>query len=290
VASAGLVAMAARSRSPKARPRDAAEASGLSLKGRKALVTGGSKGIGRETTELFLSLGAEVAICARGEKELEVVRQLAPDRCHAIVADLSTEKGVKELIGKLPWSELDILVNNCGTNIRKRAEDFESEEFAKVFDTNFMSCMWLSRAALPLLKSAGEKRKAEGKSGAAVVNISSVAGCTHIPSGFPYAASKAAMDQMTRNLAVEWARFGIRVNSVAPGAIDTPLIRTANPQYIADFKERKPMGRLGQVEEIARPIAFLSSDAASFITGQTLYVDGGFTVTGFNKVPSYWED
>ena len=98
------------------------------------------------------------------------------------------------------------------------------------------------------------------------------------------------MDQMTRNLAVEWARFGIRVNSVAPGAIDTPLIRTANPQYIADFKERKPMGRLGQVEEIARPIAFLSSDAASFITGQTLYVDGGFTVTGFNKVPSYWED
>ena len=123
-------------------------------------------------------------------------------------------------------------MNNCGTNIRKRAEDFESEEFAKVFDTNFMSCMWLSMAALPLLKSASEKRKAEGKSGAAVVNISSVAGCTHIPSGFPYAASKAAMDQMTRNLAVEWSRFGIRVNSVAPGAIDTPLIRTANPQLV----------------------------------------------------------
>ena len=123
-------------------------------------------------------------------------------------------------------------MNNCGTNIRKRAEDFESEEFAKVFDTNFMSCMWLSMAALPLLKSASEKRKAEGKSGAAVVNLSSVAGCTHIPSGFPYAASKAAMDQMTRNLAVEWSRFGIRVNSVAPGAIDTPLIRTANPQLV----------------------------------------------------------
>lgn len=292
VPSLGLaLAMAARSRSPKVARAGAIEASGLSLEGRKALVTGGSKGIGRATTELFLKLGAEVAICARGETELEAVRQLAPDRCHAIVADLSTENGVKELIAKLPWKELDILVNNCGTNIRKKAEEFTNEEFSKVFDTNFMSCMWLSRAALPLLKSGSERRKAQGATGgAAVVNLSSVAGTTHIPSGFPYAASKAAMDQMTRNLGVEWARFGIRVNSVAPGAIETPLIRTANPQYIADFKERKPMGRLGQVEEIARPIAFLASDAASFITGQTLYVDGGFTVTGFNKVPSYWED
>lgn len=178
------------------------------------------------------------------------------------------------------------MVNNCGTNIRKKAEEFDHEEFTKVFDTNFMSCMWLSLAALPLLKAASEKRKGGG---AAVVNLSSVAGCTHIPSGFPYAASKAAMDQMTRNLSVEWARFSIRVNSVAPGPIETPLIRTAHPQYIADFKERIPMGRLGQVEEIARPIAFLASDAAAFITGQTLYLDGGFTVTSFNKVPSYWE-
>ena len=142
-----------------------------------------------------------------------------------------------------------------------------------------MSCMWLTQEALPLLKSAR----------GSVVNLSSVAGSGHIPSGFPYAASKAAMEQMTRNLAVEWAVHGIRVNCVAPGAIETPLIRTANPQYIKDFLERKPMGRLGQVAEIARPIAFLASEASSFVTGQTLTVDGGFTVTSFNKVPGYWE-
>ncbi|CAK9101421.1 unnamed protein product [Durusdinium trenchii] len=284
----------ARSRSPKERKNgsgasQAAECSGMSLEGRRALVTGGSKGIGRATAELLLKLGAEVAICARGDSELQAVRTSsgAAERCHAIVADLSTEEGVKDLMAKLPWKELDILVNNCGTNIRKRAEDFEPEEFRKIFDTNFMSSMWLSRAALPLLKSAAEKGK---PGGAAVVNISSVAGRTHIPSGFPYAASKAAMDQMTRNLAVEWARFGIRVNAVAPGVIETPLIKTASPIYVADFKERKPLSRMGQVNEIARPIAFLASESASFITGQILVVDGGFTATCFNKVPSYWED
>lgn len=98
------------------------------------------------------------------------------------------------------------------------------------------------------------------------------------------------MNQMTRNLAVEWARFGIRVNAVAPGAIATPLVAKANPTYIEDFRQRKPLGRLGDVMEVARPIAFLASDAAAFITGQTLHVDGGFTVTSFNEVPDYWDD
>ncbi|CAJ1366558.1 unnamed protein product [Effrenium voratum] len=243
----------------------------------------------------------QVAICARGEAELQKVAQQLlglfwgrfaagfPGQCHAIVADLSSEQGVKDLMSKLPWKELDILVNNCGTNIRKKAEEFEKEEFAKVFDTNFMSCMWLltwlSLSALPLLRASD---KSQGRT-AAVVNISSVAGYTHIPSGFPYAASKAAMNQMTKNLSVEWARFGIRVNAVGPGAIETPLMETASKTYLADFKDRKPLGRLGQVGEVARPVAFLASEAASFITGQTLYVDGGFTATSFNRAPGYWE-
>ena len=236
--------------------------------------------------------GADVAICARGEADLQAAQQRMPRRehCHTIVADLSSEAGVKALIDQLPWPELDILVNNCGTNIRKKAEDFEEADFKKVFNTNFMSCMWLTQASLPLLRKASEAAQAsKRRCGSAVVNISSIAGCRHIPSGFVYGASKAAMDQMTRNLAVEWARFGIRVNSVAPGVIETPLIKGAGPIYIGDFTKLKPMKRMGQPMEVARPIAFLASDASSFVTGQTLYVDGGFTASGFNQIPGYWE-
>lgn len=255
---------------------------GMDMSGKRVLVTGGSKGIGLACAQLFIELGAEVTICARGLPDLESAKKSmkAPERCEIMVADLSSETGIKEFVQAFPHQELHALINNAGHNIRKKAEDFTMKEFESIFSLNFFSAYQLSVAFLPHLRRAGD---------GSLVNIGSVAGNTHIPSGLAYGASKAAMEQMTRNLSVEWARFGIRVNCVAPGPISTPLLAGAPEIYKNDFKKRIPMGRFGDPMEVARPVAFFASQASSYVTGQLLYVEGGFCATSFNEVPSYWE-
>jgi Tropinone reductase 1 len=188
----------------------------------------------------------------------------ADDRAHlvALVEDLS--------------GGLDILVNNVGTNIRRPAADYSAEEFATVFAVNLDTAFELSRLCLDAMSGRD----------AAIVNVASVAGLTHLCTGAPYAMTKAAMIQMTRNLAVEWAPRGIRVNAVAPWYIDTPLAREvlADPEYRQAVLDRTPMGRIGEPEEVAAAVAFLCLPAAAYITGQCLVVDGGFSVCGL-QVP-----
>jgi Tropinone reductase 1 len=170
-----------------------------------------------------------------------------------------------------------VLVNNVGTNLRKRAEDYSLDEYQHILATNLTSSFDACRRAHALLTTS----RAEG--GASVVNVVSVAGMTHVRSGAPYGMTKAALIQLTRNLACEWAAAGVRVNAVAPWYIWTPLSQPVleRDDYRRSVTERTPLGRVGQPEEVAAAVSFFCMPAASYVTGQCLAVDGGFTCNGF---------
>jgi Tropinone reductase 1 len=249
------------------------------LKGKKAVITGGTKGIGLAIAEEFLLLGAEITVSARNKEVLEEKTAEWTEKgytTHSIAADLSTNEGRHTLSSQLSeyWDKIDVLVNNVGMNIRKKTVEYTLEEFEKVFHTNLVSAFEISRAFYTFLKNSGN---------GSLINISSVAGLTHLKTGSPYAMTKAAMDQLTRNLAVEWVEDNIRVNSIAPWYIDTPLVEhlMKDEKYLSDVINRTPMKRIGKPREVATLAAYLAMDESSYITGQTIAVDGGFTIFGF---------
>lgn len=243
------------------------------LQGRRALVTGATKGIGLAIAEEFLSLGADVIIVARHDED--ITRQVAAWRdrglpAQGLAADLADPEAcasLATLLGEMPFH---ILINNVGTNIRKNAVEYSAEEWQRLMDYNLTSAFALSRTLHPHLRSAGD---------ASVVNIASIAGTVNVGSGVIYAATKAGMLQLTRCLAAEWAADGIRVNAVSPGYTATPLTAPLreSPEFNARVTAHTPLGRWGQPEDIAGAVAFLCMPAAGFITGQELVVDGGFT-------------
>ncbi len=252
--------------------------SAWTLAGKKALVTGGSKGIGLAIVESFVHLGAEVMIVARNENELNGCVQMLQQRgfkATAMAGDISDRDFRSKLIEAVEknFGKLDILVNNVGTNLRKKFVEYSEEEYRKLFETNLFSMTEISRLAFPLLKKSGH---------GSMISIASVAGTVDVQSGPPYGMTKAAIIQLTKHLAVEWAPHNIRVNTVSPWYIETPLTQPvlSQPERLKLILSKTPMGRVGQPEEVASAVAFLAMDQASYITGQNLNVDGGMLSQG----------
>jgi len=247
------------------------------LNQKKALVTGGTKGIGKTITREFTELGAQVIVVARNEEDFLILKnELKSDNIDFIKADLSNREDIQKVINitKNKWNSLDILVNNVGTNIRKRTEEYTPDEFDKIVNTNLRSAFELSKLAYPLLKKSEQGN---------IINISSVAGEKHLRTGSIYGMTKAAMIQLTKNLAAEWAEDNIRVNTVSPWYINTPLAQTVlkDKDYYNEVISRTPLKRIGNPEDVSAAVAFLCMPAAAHITGQCISVDGGFTIYGF---------
>ena len=251
------------------------------LDGQTALVSDASAGIGLACARELAALGADVLMLARDEARLESARdELAEEfpQCEILsfaanVADTEQRLEVFDWVADLELP-LSILVNNVGGNLTKPALDYNEDEVRELLETNVLAAFEMCRLAHPHLAEHGN---------AAIVNIGSVSGLIHVRSGAPYGMTKAALTQLTRNLACEWADDGIRVNAVAPWYIRTQRTEgpLADPDYLDEVLARTPMGRIGEPEEVAAAVAFLCLPASSYITGECIAVDGGFLRYGF---------
>jgi NAD(P)-dependent dehydrogenase (short-subunit alcohol dehydrogenase family) len=245
-----------------------------SLHGKKALVTGGTKGIGLAITREFLELGAEVLVVARNTKSIQGKLKNSAN-LFTVEGDLTDSGLRKSLVQKIEenWGKLDVLVNNVGTNVRKKFVEYSQEEYRQLFETNLFSMMELTRLCYPLLKKSGN---------ASVINMASVAGTFDVLSGPPYGITKAGIIQFTKHLTAEWSADNIRVNTISPWYIETPLSKPVleQPDRLEKIIGRTPMGRVGQPEEVSALACFLAMDKSSYITGQNIMVDGGMSVKG----------
>lgn len=249
------------------------------LSGKTAIITGAGRGIGRALAIGLAEAGADVAILSRTEEDLNevagIIRSLGR-KAFPIVTDVTSRKQINEAfeIVLTKTNKIDILVNNAGMNIRSKALDVTDEEWETILNTNLKSAFMMSQVA-------GRHMKEHG--GGRIITISSVAGHVALRTGVVYGATKAALIQMTKTLALEWGQYGINVNAIGPWYFRTPLTEKLlnDPEYLQDILSVTPLKRVGELKDLVGPTIFLASEAANYITGQTLFVDGGMTIHGF---------
>ncbi len=246
------------------------------LDGKVALVTGGVRGLGRTIATALAQAGADVAITARSMDSCAEPSQAIKDdtgrRCRGFAADVTIAADVDRLVADVEgeFGRIDILVNNAGNNIRGLVDQLTEADWDSVIDTNLKGPFLCSRAIGPGMVGRGWGR---------IINMGSILSVIALPGRAPYASAKAGLLNLTRVLALEWAGTGVTANAICPGPFGTEMNRQLleDPVKYQEFIKLIPMGRWGEVEELAGAAVFLASDASSFVTGSGLFVDGGWT-------------
>jgi gluconate 5-dehydrogenase len=243
------------------------------LTGRRALITGSSQGIGFALAQGLAAAGAKVVLNGRDAAKLAAAAAQIPDAA-TLAFDATDHAAVRAAVDRFEaaGTPIDILVNNAGMQHRGPLEDFPADAFERLLQTNIASVFHVGQAVARHMIARGRGH---------IINIASVQTALARPGIAPYTATKGAVGNLTKGMATDWARHGLNCNAIAPGYFDTPLnaALVADPTFSAWLEKRTPAGRWGRVEELQGACVFLASDAASFVNGHILYVDGGITAS-----------